>query len=62
MAAFLGNEATITAMGACFQWGAAKVHAQDMIGEKNFSINIAGPMYFWDILTPLTLIIGLVMT
>jgi len=63
-ASFLGFGAAvaITIMAACFLWGAAKVHTEEMIQEKNFSINNAGPIYFWDILTPLTLIIGLLLS
>ncbi len=44
---------------ACFLWGAAFGHAHDMIKHRNFSINNIGPIFWWDILTPLTLLIGL---
>ncbi|WP_158968033.1 DUF6790 family protein [Chachezhania sediminis] len=62
-AAVLGRDAAIaiTIMACCFLWGAAKVHTDEMIREKNFSINNAGPIYFWDILTPLTLIVSLLL-
>jgi len=61
-AAFLGFGAAVamTVMAACFLWGAAKVHTEEMLREKNFSINNAGPIYVWDILTPLTLIVALI--
>ncbi|MCR9086811.1 MAG: hypothetical protein NXH97_08710 [Rhodobacteraceae bacterium] len=61
VAAFMGAGAAvaITVMAACFLWGAAMVHTREMIEDKNFSINNAGPIFFWDILTPLTLIVAL---
>jgi len=46
-------------MAACFLWGAAIVHVRDMVTEKNFAINNAGPIFWWDILTPATLLVGL---
>jgi hypothetical protein len=30
-----------------------------MIEQRNFAINNAGPIFWWDILTPLTLLVGL---
>jgi hypothetical protein len=46
-------------VAACFLWGAAIVHARDMLSRNNFAINNAGPIFWWDILTPLTLLIAL---
>jgi hypothetical protein len=61
-ASILGAEAAwaIFFVAACFQWGAAFVHMRDMVRKKNFAINNAGPIFWWDILTPLTLLIALV--
>ena len=60
-AAFLGEGAgwAVFLMAASFLWGAALVHVRDMVAEKNFAINNAGPIFWWDILTPLTILIGL---
>lgn len=60
-ATWLGGPAgwAVFLMSACFLWGAALGHARDMLREKNFAINNAGPIFWWDILTPLTLLIGL---
>lgn len=60
-ASFLGPEAAwaMTFMAAGFLWSAASVHIADMIRRKNFAINNAGPIFWWDILTPLTLFIAL---
>jgi hypothetical protein len=60
-AAFLGEGAgwAVSLMAASFLWGAALVHVRDMVAEKNFAINNAGPIFWWDILTPLTILIGL---
>jgi hypothetical protein len=62
-AVWLGEPAAwaMFAVSACFLWGAAFGHIRDMRREKNFSINNAGPILWWDILTPLTLLIGLVL-
>jgi hypothetical protein len=46
-------------MAACFLWGAAYGHAREMIDKRNFAINNAGPIFWWEILTPLTLLVGL---
>jgi hypothetical protein len=46
-------------MAASFLWGAAAVHVRDMIRARNFAISNAGPILWWDILTPLTLFIAL---
>lgn len=46
-------------MAASFLWSAAATHIADMIRTGNFSINNAGPIFWWDILTPLTLLIAL---
>jgi len=61
-APFLGPGAAWAAflVAACFLWGAAAVHTREMIAEQNFSINNAGPIYWWDILTPLTIFLALV--
>jgi len=32
-----------------------------MVRRKNFAINYAGPIFWWDILTPLTLFILLLL-
>jgi len=49
-------------VSACFLWGAAFGHARDMVRERNFAINNAGPIFWWDILTPLTLLVGLLLS
>lgn len=46
-------------VAASFLWGAAAVHISDMVRNGNFAINIAGPIFWWNILTPLTLLIAL---
>lgn len=60
-ASILGPQAAwaMTVMAAGFLWSAAAVHVADMIRRKNFAINNAGPIFWWDILTPLTLLIAL---
>ncbi|GAB5374689.1 MAG: hypothetical protein AcusKO_11510 [Acuticoccus sp.] len=60
-AAFIGPGAAWTTflVAACFLWGAAAVHFRAMRQERNFSINNAGPIFWWDILTPLTILIAL---
>lgn len=60
-APFLGGGAAwaVTLMAACFLWGAAAVHVRDMVRAGNFAINNAGPIFWWDIATPLTLIAAL---
>lgn len=60
-AALLGIAAAwaVFLMAASFLWGAAFGHVRDMVKERNFAINNAGPIFWWDILTPLTLLIGL---
>lgn len=42
-------------MAAAFLWSAAAVHIADMRERKNFAINNAGPIFWWDIITPLTI-------
>ena len=51
----------MTVMAAGFLWSAAAVHVSDMVRGKNFAINNAGPIFWWDILTPLTLFILLLL-
>ena len=51
----------MTIMAAGFLWSAAGVHVADMVRRKNFAINNAGPIFWWDILTPLTLFIALLL-
>ncbi len=51
----------MTIMAAGFLWSAAAVHVSDMVRRKNFAINNAGPIFWWDMLTPLTLFILLVL-
>ena len=62
-APFLGAAAgwAVLVMAVCFLWGAALGHLRDMVRERNFAINNAGPIFWWDILTPLTLLIGLLL-
>jgi len=62
-ASVLGPEAAwaMTVMAAGFLLGAASVHIADMVRRKNFAINNAGPIFWWDILTPLTLLILLLL-
>jgi len=61
VAAGLGVSAawTMFFVAASFLWSAAAVHVADMVRNKNFTINNAGPIFWWDILTPLTLLIAL---
>lgn len=60
-ASILGPEAAwaMTIMAAGFLWSAAAVHVADMVRRRNFAINNAGPIFWWDVLTPLTLLIAL---
>ena len=62
-ASILGPQAAwaMTFMAAGFLWSAASVHVADMVRRKNFAINNAGPIFWWDILTPLTLFIALLL-
>lgn len=62
-ASVLGPEAAwaMTIMAAGFLWSAAAVHVTDMVRRNNFAINNAGPIFWWDILTPLTLLIALLL-
>ena len=62
-ASVLGPEAAwaMTVMAAGFLWSAAAVHVADMVRRRNFAINNAGPIFWWDILTPLTLFILLLL-
>ncbi|ODA66682.1 hypothetical protein A7A08_02450 [Methyloligella halotolerans] len=46
-------------VAAGFLWSAAATHLKDMFTEANFAINNAGPIFWWDLLTPLTLLIAL---
>jgi hypothetical protein len=59
-ASVLGVQAAwaMLVMAASFLWSAAAVHIADMVRNKNFAINNAGPIFWWDILTPLTLLIA----
>jgi hypothetical protein len=61
-ASVLGHEAAwaITLVAAGFLWSAAAVHVREMIRNNNFAINNCGPIFWWDILTPLTLMIALI--
>jgi hypothetical protein len=63
VASFLGHAAawTMFFVAASFLWSAAAVHVADMMRNKNFAINNAGPIFWWDILTPLTLLIALLL-
>jgi len=62
-ASVLGVQAAwaMLVMAASFLWSAAAVHTADMVHNKNFAINNAGPIFWWDILTPLTLLIALML-
>lgn len=62
-ASALGPQAAwaMTIMAAGFLWSAAATHVADMVQRKNFAINNAGPIFWWDILTPLTLLITLLL-
>lgn len=53
---------TMFFVAASFLWSAAIVHIADMIRRKNFAINNAGPIFWWDVLTPLTLLAALIWT
>lgn len=46
-------------VAASFLWSAAAVHIVSMVRSGNLSINNAGPIFWWDLLTPLTLLIAL---
>jgi hypothetical protein len=61
-AVWLGRPAgwAVFLMAACFLWGATYGHVREMIDKRNFAINNAGPIFWWDILTPLTLLAALV--
>lgn len=52
---------TMFFVAASFLWSAAAVHVVDMIRRKNFAISNAGPIFWWDILTPLTLLVALLL-
>jgi len=62
-ASILGAPAAwaMTFMAAGFLWSAAAVHVSSMVRSGNFAINNAGPIFWWDILTPLTLFILLLL-
>jgi hypothetical protein len=51
----------MTVMAAGFLWSAAAVHVSSMVRSGNFAINNAGPIFWWDILMPLTLFILLLL-
>jgi len=51
----------VTFVAAGFLWSAAAVHIADMVRRRNFAINNAGPIFWWDILAPLTLLIALLL-
>ena len=63
-ATWLGPQAgwAMFLMSASFLWGAALVHVRDMVRHGNFAINNAGPIFWWDILTPATILVGLLLT
>ena len=62
-AAFLGAPAgwAVLLVAAAFLGGAALGHLREMVAERKFAINNAGPIFWWDILTPLTLFVGLLL-
>jgi hypothetical protein len=49
-------------VAAGFLWSAAATHILDMVRNRNFAINNAGPVFWWDVLTPLTLLMLLLLT
>jgi len=51
----------MTVMAAGFLCSAASIHATNMIRRGNFAIKNAGPVSWWDTLTPLTLLVLLVL-
>ena len=51
----------MTFMAAGFLWSAAAVHISSMIRSGNFAINSAGPIFWWDMLIPLTLLVALLL-
>lgn len=52
-----------TAIGfTIFSLGAAYVHVRDMLNTKNFALGNAGPIFYIDILAPLTLWVGLLVS
>ncbi len=59
--AFIGRPAgwAILLVSASFLWSAAATHVWDMVKRKNFAINDAGPIFWWHIITPLTLLMVL---
>ena len=52
---------TMFVVAASFLWSAAAVHIADIVRSKNFAINNVGPIFWWDILTPLTLLMALLL-
>lgn len=48
-------------VSAGFLWSAATVHILDMVGRRNFAIDNAGPILWWDLLTPATILIALLL-
>ncbi len=44
-------------MAAAFFWSAAAVHIADMREQWNLAMNNAGPIFWWDIVTPLTILL-----
>lgn len=44
-------------MAAGFLWSAAAVHVMSMRQERNFAINNAGPIFWWDIIAPLSILV-----
>ncbi len=48
-------------MAVSFLWSAAAAHIRDIVERGNFAPSNAGPIFWWDILTPLTLLIGLLL-
>jgi len=63
VAASVGGHAAAWAMffmAAGFLWSAAAVHIADMRKSGNFAINNAGPIFWWDMITPATILLLLV--
>jgi hypothetical protein len=62
-ATVLGTAAAwaVCLVAAGFLWSAAGTHIRDMVRNRNFAINNAGRVFWWDILAPLTLLLGLLL-
>jgi hypothetical protein len=48
-------------VAAGFLWSAAAVHIMGVVKEKNFAVNNVGPIFWWDLITPATILLLLCM-